>query len=175
MPGDYKPAMASNMNVCAFMEPFVAENDEWALYRERLENYFVVMDITDDTRKKAILLNCMGANTYKIVRDMVSPATPSAKTYAEICAVLALYYSPQVIVLKERKKFYKAIKQSNETCVQWLARIKHSALQSKFGANVDSVILDKFITGLSGKAFDRLCEEDSEQSTIAKAILLASK
>lgn len=170
-----KPVIAPNCGIYASMEPFVAENDEWPLYHERLENYFIVMDISDAARKRAILLSCMGATTYKIVRDMVSPALPSAKSYDDICAVLALYYSPQVVVLKERKNFYATIKQNNETCAQWLARVRHMAALCKFGTGNDSVVLDKFITGLTGKGFERLCEEDIDTLTIARAIFLASK
>lgn len=106
---------------------------------------------------------------------MCCPALPSAKTYDELCKCLDEYYTPPSTVYKERKAFYGASRESGETAMEWLAKIKSLALNCEFGTSIESILLDKFITGLEGKSFNRVCEEDSKTLTLTKAASIATK
>ncbi|XP_062560139.1 uncharacterized protein LOC134224667 [Armigeres subalbatus] len=55
-----------------------------------------------------------------------------------------------------------------------MARIKRLSANCKFGANLEHNLTNKFIGGLKGKSFDRVCEED-ETITLEKAMTLALK
>lgn len=78
-------------------------------------------------------------------------------------------YAPHVIIFSERKKFHAASKRDDETVVNWYARVKRLAIHCKFGANLEPFCVDKFVCGMSGKLFERLCEED-EKITLAEAL-----
>ncbi|KAK9678972.1 hypothetical protein QE152_g40391 [Popillia japonica] len=52
-------------------------------------------------------------------------------------------------------------KEIGESIIGWYARIKKLAVNCKFGANLASVLQDRFVIGMTkGKIVDRHCEED---------------
>ena len=55
----------------AAMHGSVAEFDsgkeEWDSYMERLEHYFVANSVSEPAKKRAVLLSCCGADTYKLI------------------------------------------------------------------------------------------------------------
>ena len=53
-----------------------------------MDQFFIVNDITEEPRKKAILLSSCGAATYSLLRSLVAPAEPSDKNYRELIAVM---------------------------------------------------------------------------------------
>ena len=57
---------------------------QWSSQLRKLEEYFRVHDIHDDTQMKAILLCVLGPQSYKLVRDLAEPLTPADKTYEEV-------------------------------------------------------------------------------------------
>lgn len=117
----------------------------------------------------------MGAKAYKLVRDLSTPDAPTAKTYEELCNMLTLHYTPPVIAFKERKMFYKATKLNEETSMEWIARLKLLASACGFGNRIQDILLDKYVTGLDGRIFDRLCEEDHNTLTLKRALELSAK
>ncbi|KAJ6634613.1 hypothetical protein Bhyg_13188 [Pseudolycoriella hygida] len=66
----------------------------------------------------------------------------------------------------------------NESVSSWYARIKQLALQCKYGANLDVMVMDKFITQLPEKIFMKLCEEDEKLTlpvALKKALIFETK
>ena len=57
--------------------PFDGMREEWEDYAERLENYFIANDIKDPVKQRAILLNCVGASTYHLIKTLSLPGKPS--------------------------------------------------------------------------------------------------
>jgi len=51
---------------------FDGAKEEWTEYAECLENYFEVNDITNDTKRRAILLNVVGP-AYCLIKMHVPP------------------------------------------------------------------------------------------------------
>lgn len=164
----------SNTIPIAAMPEFCAETDQWIVYQERLENFFNVYQVSDE-RKKVFLLNYLGTSAYKLIRDLSHPLAPSAKSYTELCAILKEYYTQPVIAYKERKEFYNLTKSDGESAVEWLARVKRAAGNCEFADLLSSIVLDKFVTGQSGRIFDRLCEENHTTLNIQRALELSIK
>lgn len=157
------------------MSEFSPENDEWLLYQERLENFFEVTKVKDENDKKVCLLSYIGAKAYKLVRDISTPVAPSAKTYNELCEMLKSFYTQPIIPMVERKIFLDAKKLDTETVIEYSVRLKRLSSNCEFGSELNSYVLNKFITGLSGKMFQRLAEEDTKNLTLEKAINTALK
>lgn len=154
---------------------FEADEEEWDLYKEQLEQYFVSNNIQGAT-KKAVLINHLSPKTYKLLRNLCTPEQPKDRTYAELCELLSTHFTPPVIVHRERRRFSRAQRNQNgpENVNEWIARIKHLAANCKFEHNLSQVLVDKFVDGLEGKAFDRICEED-ETLTLEEAQAIALK
>lgn len=64
------------------------ENDDWIEYTERLDQYFLANEITNNEKKRAVLLSTCGAKTYKLIRNLVSPGKPRDKTFAELVNIV---------------------------------------------------------------------------------------
>ncbi|XP_058838149.1 uncharacterized protein LOC131693899 [Topomyia yanbarensis] len=151
------------------------ESEEWELYREQLEQFFVSNKIADDM-KKAVLINHLSARTYKLLRDLCTPDQPKEKSYKDLCTVLSTHFTPPVVVHKERRTFFRAQRGEGapESINDWIVRIKNLAANCKFGDALQHNLVNKFIDGLGGKAFDRVCEEN-ETLTLEKAQEIALK
>ena len=69
-------ATASTIRVTGFVgvvSPFDGNQEEWAEYAERLEHYFTANDIVDIAKRRAILLNGVGAPTYRLIKTLSLP------------------------------------------------------------------------------------------------------
>ena len=54
---------------------FDRNQEDWTVYSERLQNYFVANDIDNDEKKRAILLSVCGSSTYRLIRNLVAPVS----------------------------------------------------------------------------------------------------
>jgi len=61
--------------------------DNWELYQERMEQYFMA-NFVADIRKVSVLLTLIGQDTYKILCDLCDPVLPKEKTFGELCDIL---------------------------------------------------------------------------------------
>lgn len=152
---------------------FYAGSSDWQIYTERLEQFFEVNEIPAE-KKKALLLTSVGDDTYKTLRDVCHPQLPKDKTFDELIELLNKQYVVRTSVFRVRVKFYLAKQDTHETIAQWFARIKNLSISCQFGDNTDSVLLDRFISGLRASAIlDRLCEEN-DGLTLQKAVEIAT-
>ena len=68
--------------------------DDWEQYCERLEFHFEAHEITNGGKKKATLLSVCGAQTYKLMCDLVAPLKPKDKTFDELKDVVQKHLKP---------------------------------------------------------------------------------
>ena len=78
---------------------------DWVSYVERLDQYFLVNDVTKAVKKRAIFLSVVGDKTYKLIRDLVAPAKPTDKAYQELVNLLTSHLQPAPSVIVELFKF----------------------------------------------------------------------
>lgn len=135
-------------------------NDDFLIYKERLELWFLANKIIEDTEKKIQLLTSLSVSVYKLLRNACSPETPNDKSYAEVIKMLTSQFVEKTNVFKERKKFYAAHQADGEKVLDFYNKIQALAVGCEFGANLSEILRDKFVCGLSPSAiYDRLCEE----------------
>lgn len=137
--------------------------EDWDLYKERLDQYFLANVITAE-RRVPVLLTLIGTHSYKILRDLCGPVLPKDKTFEELCALLTKQFSPRSSVFRKRIKFYHLKQSAGETINNYYVRIKNAAMLCKFGNRLDEVIKDRFVSGMHpGHILDRICEEDENK------------
>lgn len=152
---------------------FKSEKDDWSVYSERLEQFFEINDIPEEKRN-AFLISSVGADTYKTIRDLCHPTLPKDKTFDELCDLMKKQFTIQVAIYRERNMFYNARQFATETVTNWFARIKKLSIDCRFGADLESILLDRFISGLKpSPILDRLCEED-ETLKLEDAVAIAT-
>lgn len=160
-------------NVIGSIPTFAQGMDDWKTYSEILDQFFIVNNV-DDEKKSAFLISCIGSETYKTLRDLCHPVLPKDKPFEDLSEILRKQFSPQVAIFRERTNFYNAKQSPGENVTTWYGRVKRLSVDCKFGDNLESILLDKFITGLRvGQVLDRLCEEN-ETLTLQQAVDIAT-
>ena len=57
--------------------------EDWIQYVERMEYYFLANEITSSDKQRAVLISAMGAKSYKLLRNLITPKAPS--DLAKVC------------------------------------------------------------------------------------------
>lgn len=107
----------------------------------------------------------MGEEAYKVLKNLCDPHLPSQKSYDDLCLLLKGQFSKRVSVFRERTEFYELKQLEGESVNQWFVWIKNKASNCNFGAQLDTMIKDKFVTSLrKGPILDRVSEEEHTRS-----------
>lgn len=131
----------------------------WIVYVARIEQYFVAYNITDDNRKRGILLTSLSQDVYELLMDLCFPILPETKSFKEINEILTKQYKPAVSVYAERRKFYDAGQKQGESVADFLARLRGLTRHCKLGNSFNDVLRDKFVCGLlRGPLFNKAME-----------------
>lgn len=150
-------------------------NDDWKIYQNRLDQFFIAHNLTDDKRKAAILQTAISNDVYRILTNLCFPDEPSAKSYSDVCKLLKGHFTPVVSIFAERSKFYDAKQNDGESITEWSNRLRSLAIHCEFNDHLGTVLRDKFVTGTAkGPILDKLFELESEQ-TFAQCVEAALK
>ena len=121
--------------------------DDWETYTERIELYFIATGVTDENKKKAILLTKISKETYKLVRDLCSPAKPKDKKFEELVKILKDHLCPKPVQAIERYNFHKPTQASSEIA-DYIARLKNLSINCGFD-NVSDALRDQLVCGIT--------------------------
>lgn len=80
--------------------------DDWKLYRQRLVQYFVAIDVRGNKRV-TVLLTSISKSVYRTLNNLCDPELPESKTFDELCNLLDTQFSPRTSVWRKRIEFYK--------------------------------------------------------------------
>lgn len=58
-------------------------NQDWEIFIERLEQYFLANKVEED-RRVPVLLTTITETVYKVLKNLCDPVTPSRKSYEEL-------------------------------------------------------------------------------------------
>ena len=89
------------------LQEFQPESETIKDYVERVQLYIEANAIPED-RRRVVLLSVMGSKTYAVLSDLLAPALPREKTFAEISAALTKHFEPKRVVIAERFHFTNA-------------------------------------------------------------------
>ena len=117
---------------------------------ERMEEYFVANDITDEAKKRSTLLCNIGSKAYGIVRSLLSPAKPASSTYRYqlIVEKLTAHYHPKPSVTVARFRFFSCYRVPGESIQTFIARLRQLAGDCQFGTFLEEMIRDRLICGV---------------------------
>ena len=121
--------------------------EDWASYTERLEQYFAANDVEDADKQHAILLSGCGASTYQLIRDLVAPAKPTTKTFAELVKLVQEHHQPPPSFIVQRYNFNMRNQKEGETIAQFVAALRRLSEHCKFEATLDDMLRDRIVCG----------------------------
>ena len=129
---------------------FDPKNELFPDYSDRMDAFMAVNGIAEGQRGNCLLAT-VGAECYRLLKDLCAPATPTSKSYEQLKAVLTDHYEPQPIVIAERHKFWTACQGEAESTADFTVRLKHLASTCSFGAFLDEALRDRLVSGLHSK------------------------
>uniref|UniRef100_A0A3P9C9M9 Retrotransposon gag domain-containing protein n=1 Tax=Maylandia zebra TaxID=106582 RepID=A0A3P9C9M9_9CICH len=148
-------------------------------YLERLEQWMLANDVSDE-KKVCTFLSVIGADTYRLLKNLVSPRVPSTMGYAALTGALSAHYKPTPVVIAERFRFQKRNQKEGEAVSDYVVALRQLSATCDFGQYLDEALRDRFVSGLRSDAVQRklLSEKDltfPRACEIAVSMELASK
>lgn len=167
------------MSIFGSVPNFDYKVDEWSVHKAQIKNFFLANDITETTdlsgnKRRAILLNCMSQDSYRLTRDLLFPETPETAAYVTIIKTLDAHFKPKKCLYAEREKFYAAVKDSQESITEYAARLRGLAAECKFGTSLEMCLTDKFVLGLDSSVIrEKLYRENATELKMNAALEIA--
>ena len=103
--------------------------DEDGMQRQTwcLTEFHPGVDTVDDYEDRLLLycegpndfLTSVGATTYTLLKNLVSPQKPQELELKALVALLKTHYQPKIIVIAERFRFYKRQQRDSETIAHY--------------------------------------------------------
>lgn len=166
-------------------EHFNEEKESFTSYHQRLENFFIIKQLSHDSAecKNArlhLLINCLGSKHYQLLQSLTAPDLPSSKSYDELIILLESHLCPKPNVLIEQHKFLSRVQLPNESVAQYVAALRQQTLTCNFntvrnnnGHSVADIFLRaQFIRGLLDTTIrEKVLQEDD--ITFDRAVELA--
>ena len=160
------------MSTLGRIEEFDGSKEQWPLYVECLEHFFTANDIRDEGKKKAAFLSIVGAGTYKVLRNIVSPAKPGDKSYADLVKALSQHFKPTPSEIVERFKFHSRVRKPGESVAAYVTELRSLTEFCNFGESLEVMIRDQLVCGINDSPIQkRLLSEPG--LTYEKAVELA--
>nr|XP_054749713.1 uncharacterized protein K02A2.6-like [Lytechinus pictus] len=142
------------------------ESEDLDCYLERFELYLIASGLTvPDTQSRvvALLLNAIEARYYGIVRDLVSPAKPSDKSYVQLKQILRKHFKRTPVTVAEKRKFIRRDQAPGESTSDYVVQLKHLSLHCEYADKLDEQLRDRFISGLNDESTSlKLMEKATE-------------
>ena len=113
-----------------------AVSTSWRKYKKRFENLVLALHVQDGAQKKALLLNCLGNETYDVYENLSTGK--SDKTNDAVTALLDGHFSPQNNITYERYVFQNVLQNVDENFHQFYIRVKEQGVKCDFGATLDT-------------------------------------
>ena len=142
-------------------------------YIDRIQFYFEANSVTEDTKKRAVLLTVIGPQQFRLLKDLCAPAKPGTKTFEELSQLLKNHHEPAPPKFTCRAKFDARTRLPGETMSQYVAALRNLSEYCEFGETLNDRLCEKFVTGLNNQEIQRklLLEKNL---TLQKAVQLAT-
>ena len=152
---------------------FDPSKEEWDSYVERLEHYFVANGVSEAAKKRAILLSGCGAETYKLIRNLVAPEKPTARSFEQLKELVQLHHNPKPSVIVERFRFNSCLRQPGESVATFVAKLRHLTQHCEFGDSLQDMLRDRLVCGVNDTCLQRRLLAESSL-TFETALKLAT-
>ena len=152
---------------------FDSAREDWTSYSERLEQYFVRNDIVAAEKKQAILLSSCGVDTYQLIRNVVAPEKPTARTFDQLVELVQRHHNPRPSVIMQRFRFNSCRRKQGQSMAMFVAELRHLIEHCEFGDSMDDMLRDRLVCGINDNRIQlRLLAETS--LTFKKVLELAT-
>ncbi len=129
-------------------------NASWSNYQERLEFFFEANNVTDENKKRAMLLAQFGEAAYEILRSLVTPQTPKDFTYTQIINKLQGHFNPTPNEIVERFNFNRRIQKEDESIADFVADLRKLSKFCNF-TELNKMLRDRIVCGVADEGLQK--------------------
>lgn len=117
--------------------------------------------IGDAEKKRAVLLSCVGVQTYTLIRNLLSPERPGDRSYDELVRLLKNHFDPRKSEIVQRWKFNTRNRRSEESVIEYVAELRKLAQDCNFEDTLKVMLRDRLVCGINDDRIQRrLLAED---------------
>lgn len=144
----------------------------WKLYLEKVEFYFSANEISDEEKKKSILLSSVGSTTFSVLRDIIVPVKLQDIEYKELIKKANEHFQPQPSEIVERFKFQKRMRRAGESISDFIRDLRRLSEYCNFGSTLEDRLRDQVVFGIQE---DRIQQKllDTRNLTLTNAMDIA--
>ncbi|XP_078029629.1 uncharacterized protein LOC144465141 [Epinephelus lanceolatus] len=154
------------------VSPFDSKSQTWEEYCEILDHFFVANDIDNDEKKWAVLLSGVGAPTYALMRNLLSPDKLGDKSYSDLVRLLTNHFHPKPSEIMQRWKFNTRNRKPEGSVSDYVAELRKLAQDCNYGESLTVMLRDRLVCGINDDRIQRrLLSEDG--LTFDKALQFA--
>ncbi|CAI5640403.1 unnamed protein product [Oreochromis niloticus] len=133
-----------------------AEGDgDWIEYVERLEHFFLANDISDEGKKRSVLLSACGARTYKLIRNLTTPRKPGDFSIKELVTLVQNHHCPKPSVIVQRFKFHTHSRKPGVSVAAYVTELRQLSEHCEFGGVLDDMLRDRLVCGINDDGMQR--------------------
>ena len=143
-------------------EAFEPSTDDWRLYAQRFEEYFLLANgIINDSKSLHLLLALIGNLMFEVLANLVASRKLGELSYIQICKQLEKLFSPKPV---KKFRFHNRQQQSGETVTDYQAELQKLAIQYEFGEFRENVLCNRLGCGLKDEAMQRRLPREMDLS-----------
>ncbi|KMQ88519.1 hypothetical protein RF55_11982 [Lasius niger] len=132
------------------IEPFNSTTTNWTRWLLRL-GYKVPFESSQLKARVPYLLHYVGATSFDILCDRLSPQDPFEANYETLTNSLRDFYHPALLEIAENFKFHQRKQQDGETVQEFLAALHKLSVHCKLGDYLKTALRNQLVFGLSNK------------------------
>ena len=127
---------------------FDGKADDWEIFTEQFSHCLAANGITDEAKKRSILLSACGTPTYKLVRTLVAPAAETDKTFDEITERVQNHYQLKPSVIMRRFRFNTCVRHPGESITTFIEKLSDLASHCEYGVATAELVRDRLVCGI---------------------------
>ncbi|XP_064475331.1 uncharacterized protein K02A2.6-like [Ornithodoros turicata] len=129
----------------------------WIKWQARFDNFLLAANVTDASRKRAMLLHYAGEEVY----DIFNTLSNTGSDYDTAVACLKQHFAPKKNVVYERHVFRLARQNPGETLDQFHVRLRKLSTTCEF-TDVDKELLSQIIEGTTSQRLRRTALRETD-------------
>ncbi len=141
--------------------PFDSSVQTLEEYCEILDHFFMANNVTSAEKKRAVLLSCVGAQTYTLMRNLLSPDCPRERSYEDLVSLLKAHFNPKPSEIVQRWKFNSRDRGPGKFVAEYVTELRKLTQDCNFGETLTVTSRDRLVCGINEDSIQRrLLAED---------------
>ncbi len=131
------------------------EKEDWTEYSERFQQFLIVNNIEEAPRKRALFFISRGRNTYRILRNLITPKKPEEETFENLVAALQSHFKPAPSEIVEGSNFIPAVENREKSIETYVSELRSLSESCNFGEVLEDMIRDRIVCGVNGEMIQK--------------------